>query len=112
MIADGRIVSKLIEEVDLLARHILMLKVTKENQPIGIVRLSEILDIPTHRVRYSLRLLERDGLVIPTQEGARVTDDYERHMGELTELLKSLIVRIEGLLDETTQAAKEPSGPT
>lgn len=97
--------SKLVDELELLGRHILMLRATKENEPIGIVRLSEILGIPTHRVRYSLRLLERDGLIIPTQEGARVTEDYERYMAELSDLLESLIPRIEGLLAETTQAS-------
>ena len=56
--ASDSMIDKLIDELELLERHIMMLKATKENQPIGIIRLSEILNIPKHKVRYSLRLLE------------------------------------------------------
>ena len=36
-------------EMDLIERHILMLKVTKENQPVGIIRLSELTGLPKHK---------------------------------------------------------------
>lgn len=43
-------IEKLIDELEFMHRHIIMLKATKENQPIGIIRLSEILDMPKHKV--------------------------------------------------------------
>ena len=49
--ASESMIEKLVDELELLERHILMLKITKENQPVGIIRLSEILDIPKHKVR-------------------------------------------------------------
>lgn len=103
----GQLASSLVEELDLLGRHILMLKATRENEPIGIMRLSEILGIPSHRVRYSLRILEKEGLIEPTPGGAKTTDLYEEYMGRLAELLDSLIPRIEGMRVEITQNEKE-----
>jgi predicted transcriptional regulator len=82
------------EEVELIGRHIDMLKVTKEMQPIGIIRLSEILGIPKHKVRYSLRLLEKDGLIIATSEGAMVSDRYEEFISGLPDQFEELIDRI------------------
>jgi len=66
--------SKIEAEVKLLQRHVAMLKAIMENQPIGIIRLSELLNFPQHKVRYSLRILEQEGLIKPSPEGA-VTKD-------------------------------------
>jgi len=82
------------EEVELIDRHIRMLKVTKEMQPIGIIRLSEILGIPKHKVRYSLRLLEQEGLIIATNDGAMVSDRYDGFMEDVSERFGELIERI------------------
>ncbi|MDD3378867.1 MAG: hypothetical protein RBR05_01035 [Candidatus Methanomethylophilaceae archaeon] len=87
-------------EMDLMERHIKMLKVTKASQPIGIIRLSEILNIPKHKVRYSLRLLEQEGLIIATPEGAMVSDKYDEFMKELSKYLDELSFRIEEVKSE------------
>ena len=83
------------KEIELIERHIKMLHVTKENQPVGIIRLSEILGLPRHKVRYSLRMLENDGAIIATPDGAVVSDKYDVFMNEISEYLESLIDRIE-----------------
>ena len=97
------IMEKLTSELELLERHILMLKFTKENEPIGIIRLSELIKMPKHKVRYSLRLLEQAGLIEPSSEGAKIAGGYdefmrtaERFLDELTEritLVKDVIPR-------------------
>ena len=83
------------KEIELIERHIKMLHVTKENQPVGIIRLSEILSLPRHKVRYSLRILENDGAIIATPEGAIVSDGYDVFMREISDYLDKLIHRIE-----------------
>ena len=50
-----------------------MLRVIQENEPIGIIRLSEMVGVPQHKIRYSLRILEKEGLIRPTPNGARTT---------------------------------------
>ncbi|WGI17080.1 winged helix-turn-helix transcriptional regulator [Methanonatronarchaeum sp. AMET-Sl] len=60
------------KEVDLLRRHIKVLKVAYKKGPIGMGHISEITGLPKHKVRYSLRVLEREGLIEPSTEGAKV----------------------------------------
>jgi len=67
------LVGKLVKDLDLLQRHVDMLQVVEENEPIGIIKLAEMLKLPQHKVRYSLRLLEQDGLVEATNVGAKTT---------------------------------------
>ena len=96
MVAESMI-EKLIDELEFMERHIRMLKATKENQPIGIIRLSEILDMPKHKVRYSLRMLEQEGLINPTTDGAMVTDRYDDYMKEISEDLEDVVAMVERL---------------
>ena len=99
MVNTCQITEKLSAELDLLERHILMLKITKENQPIGIIRLSELLKMPKHKVRYSLRLLEQSGLIEPSSGGAKVTDRYDEWMNETEMYLSELMKHISSVKD-------------
>jgi predicted transcriptional regulator len=86
--------SNLINEVKLLKRHFLILKLVRENEPIGILRLSELSGIPQHRVRYSLRILEQKGVIKPSSKGAVSTKRAARALeslpGELRNISKKL----------------------
>ena len=81
-------------ELELLERHIIILKVVIQNGPIGIMRMSEVTGIPNHRVRYSLRVLEQESLIIPSTSGAVATDkarEFIRGFGSvITHLTKKL----------------------
>jgi predicted transcriptional regulator len=94
MAGEASLFESAFEEIELIGRHIEMLKATKEMQPIGIIRLSEVLGIPKHKVRYSLRLLEKEGLIIATNEGAMVSDKYEEFMKGVPKRSEELIERI------------------
>lgn len=88
--------SKLEDEVSLMQRHVNMLKAIMESQPIGIIRLSEMLSYPQHKVRYSLRILEQEGLIEPSPDGAVTTDKLGSFLGHLKKVL-----------DSTTRTVKE-----
>jgi len=92
---ESKLTSGAYKEIELIERHIKMLMITKENQPVGIIRLSEILELPRHKVRYSLRMLERDGVIVATPDGAVVSDKYEIFMNEMSQYLNELKERIE-----------------
>ncbi len=77
-------------ELDLLQRHIAMLRAIIENEPIGIIRLSEMLDCPQHKVRYSLRILEQEGLIEPSLEGAVTTDKLNGFLTRLSDMLEGI----------------------
>lgn len=82
--------NKLRRELELLERHILMLRTIQRNQPIGIIRLSDNLRLPQHKIRYSLRILEQDGLIRPSSDGAIVTDKLRSFLPHLREILNEM----------------------
>ncbi len=82
-------------ELELLSRHIKVLEIVKEKQPIGIVRMSQILGIGEHEVRHSLSVLEEEGLIKPTPNGAVIRGN-----------IKDNILRVAEVLDEIGDTAK------
>lgn len=77
-------------ELDILKRHIHVLNVLQEHQPMGIIKISEYTGYPQHMVRYSLRILEQEGLIEPSSRGAVTT----QNMGRVIEDLKSALNHI------------------
>ena len=85
------------KEVDLLSRHIDVLKTVKEHGPIGIIRLSQITGQPQHMIRYSLRTLEKGGIIKPSSQGAVVTDNVHETLGTLESTLDEIITTMDEL---------------
>jgi predicted transcriptional regulator len=81
---------KIESEIDLLQRHVIILNTLIEHEPIGIIRLSEQLGIPQHKVRYSMRILEAEGLINPSSEGAVTTERLDTFFEELVDVLMQL----------------------
>jgi predicted transcriptional regulator len=77
-------------ELGILKRHIHVLKVLQKNQPMGIIKLSELTCYPQHMVRYSLRILEQDGLIEPSPQGAITTDKVVDTIALLKKTLKTV----------------------
>ena len=94
---EGPLIGKMRSELDLLRRHVRLLRAVEEHQPIGIIRLAELLGYPQHKVRYTLRVLEQAGLIEPSQEGAVVTDRVPRFRDRLRELLEDMVRTVEEL---------------
>jgi len=60
-----------------------------DSEPIGILKLSLETGIPDHLVRYSLRVLEQQGLIAPSTQGAVATKSAKEAYSEFrTELEK------------------------
>jgi len=95
--ARSTLTSKIEAELQLLERHVAMLKAITENQPIGIIRLSELLNVPQHRVRYSLRILEQEGLIRPSPEGAVTAEKLEGFLDYLKSVLDSMTTTVQQL---------------
>lgn len=99
MTADKGPIGSIKEEFELLERHISILKTVRGNQPIGLIRLSEMTEIPKHKVRYSLKILEKEGIIIATPDGATVSDRYDAFMDRTREYVQGLHESVEKLLD-------------
>jgi predicted transcriptional regulator len=93
-------IEKVKSEIELMERHIAVLRTVVTHEPIGIMKLSEELDLPFHRIRYSLRVLEQMGYIRASPSGAVATD----LAGDLLEHLDDEITEMIGLLD----AMKKP----
>ncbi|MDS0260814.1 winged helix-turn-helix transcriptional regulator [Haloarcula sp. S1CR25-12] len=88
---------RLRDQVEKESRDLSILGTVIDAGPIGIVRLAEETEIPEHKVRYSLRMLEDDGLVEPTPQGAVPADDIEERVADINAGLDRLIERLEEL---------------
>ena len=64
---------KMKDEIDLVRRHLEVARAVADHQPIGIMKLSELLGEPSHRIRYSLHVLEQLGYIRASPEGAVAT---------------------------------------
>jgi predicted transcriptional regulator len=63
--------------LDLVNRHITVLKTLQGKQPMGVTELSGITRYPQHKIRYSLQVLEQEGLIEPSIQGAITTENVD-----------------------------------
>ena len=79
-------------ELELLKRHVIVLKKVNDSGPIGIMKLSLETGIPDHLVRYSLRVLEQQGLIAPSTQGAvakgSAAERYSNFKSELEKIVE------------------------
>ncbi|WP_246986459.1 winged helix-turn-helix transcriptional regulator [Halorientalis marina] len=96
-------VDRLQNQVEKEERDLTILRAVIEDGPIGIVKLSERTGLPEHKVRYSLRMLENDGFVQPTPDGAIPAEDIEERVERINSGLTELIGRLEKLRDDEVE---------
>ncbi len=81
---------KIRRDLTLIVRHITVLSAVRRHEPIGTKRLSDLLGPAPHQVRYTLRLLEQEGLVKPSPAGAVTTSKVREVDGKLLVLVEEL----------------------
>ncbi|UEC42209.1 MAG: hypothetical protein METHAR1v1_430013 [Methanothrix sp.] len=91
------VTDKVKRELEMLKRHLIILKYVVENEPIGILKLAEETGIPSHKVRYSLRVLEQEGLIAASAPGAVTTERTESFLKDLDFSIDQLQEIIRGL---------------
>ncbi|GAA0457985.1 hypothetical protein MUK72_15720 (plasmid) [Halococcus dombrowskii] len=90
-------IDRLEKEVDMLLRHFDVLRMVLENEPIGIVKMSNETGYAHHKVRYSLRVLEEESLIEPTSQGATTTDQARAFVAELDDNVENISDKLEGM---------------
>lgn len=91
------VTEKVKKELEMLKRHLIILKYVVENEPIGILKLAEETGIPSHKVRYSLRVLEQEGLIAASAPGAVTTERTGSFLEDLDHAIDQLRDMIDGL---------------
>jgi predicted transcriptional regulator len=84
------LVGRILMEMDLLLRNVSILEKLSTSKPMGILKLSEVMKLPNHKVRYSLHLLEREGIIEPSAEGAVPTTKAKEYWDTLDDSIDQL----------------------
>ncbi len=90
---------KLKSEVELVSRHLNVVRVVAAHQPIGIMKLAEVTGEPSHRIRYSLKVLESQGYIRASPSGAMVTEAAEEMLANFDAEIDTLIALLEEMRD-------------
>lgn len=101
MVNGTTIFKQLESDLVTVKRHISIIQVLMKEQPAGIIRISNETGLPQHKIRYSMRILENEGLIVPSKEGAILTpkfieerdklaDDARKLSEDMNELYKGL----------------------
>jgi len=90
-------VDRLRTQVEKEERDQRILRAVIEDGPIGITRLADETGVPEHKVRYSLRMLENDGLIEPTPNGAVPADDIDERLARINDGIDDIVERLEAL---------------
>lgn len=101
---------RIANELELLARNVDILERLSGKPPMGIIRLSEALKLPIHKVRYSLHLLEREGVIQPSADGAVVTDRAREYWESLDRSLDRMSEIIQHLKERGAEYRERSSG--
>ncbi len=83
-----------IDEINILGRHLDVLKMVMKHEPIGIIKLSQLTGLPQHAVRYSLRVLEQEGLVEPSRSGAITTGRVHEALNTIESTLEDMVTTL------------------
>lgn len=98
-------IDRLEKEVDMLERHLQVLQMVIENEPIGIVKMSNETGYPHHKVRYSLRVLEEESLIEPSSQGAITTDRTHEFVEDLDGKVDGIVDKLDGMKIESAAEA-------
>ncbi|HID43512.1 MAG TPA: hypothetical protein EYP30_07045 [Archaeoglobaceae archaeon] len=97
------VLKKLNQESEIALRHLQVMQTVWKNQPIGIFKLAEIMNVPRHKIRYSLRVLEQSGIIQPTQYGAIIKEETIKLIEDMKKDLQEALKRIDemkGILEK------------
>ena len=103
-------IDRLEKEVDMLERHLQVLKMVIGNEPIGIVKMSNETGYPHHKVRYSLRVLEEENLIEPSSQGAITTERTQEFVEELDEKLEEIKGKLDSMKIDDASEVEEIEG--
>ena len=96
--------SKIEWEAELLGRHLSVMRVVAKSGPIGIMKLTEELNQPQHRIRYSLRVLDKMQYIKATPAGAVATP-------KSYDMLKNFDTELDGLIRQLSTLHQEETSP-
>ncbi|ODR82917.1 hypothetical protein BG842_09370 [Haladaptatus sp. W1] len=84
-------------EVEMVTRHLRIMQVVIEDEPIGIVKVTQETEYPRYKVRYSFRMLKEDNLIEPTKQGAITTDQTPNFVDNFEDRVDDIKDTLDGM---------------
>jgi predicted transcriptional regulator len=81
----------------MVTRHLRIMRVVIDAEPIGIVKVSNETGYPHHKVRYSFRTLEEADLIEPTKQGATTTEQTPDFVDNLEDKVDDIEDTLDGM---------------
>lgn len=100
MTEESNLFKELKETLEPVKRHIKIIEALMNDQPAGIIKISNSTGIPDHKIRYSLRILEKDGIISPSKDGAILTPEFIENKEKIVEEAKEILDSFESLYSE------------
>lgn len=88
-------VQRIEKEIETLDRHIQVLQTVLEMGPVGIGEISRDIGLKSHHVRFSVRILEQEELIEPSQKGLRATSKTEEYLSNFVDEVERIKERFE-----------------
>lgn len=85
---------RLENEIEMLERHLEVLNAVVIGEPIGISKLSDVTGHSKYKVRYSLRILEQEGLIKPSPYGAITSSRISEFVQNYEQLLDQFLHKL------------------
>ncbi len=85
---------RLENEIEMLERHLEVLNAVVIGEPIGISKLSEMTGHSKYKIRYSLRILEQEGLIKPSPYGATTSARISEFLRNYEKLLDQFLRKL------------------
>ncbi len=92
---DGSIFKEIVYDLETVKRHIAIIKTLLREQPAGIIKMAKETGIPEHKIRYSLRILEKEGVISPSREGAILTPEFIQNREAITNSARKVVEEME-----------------
>ena len=100
MTEESNLFKELKETLEPVKRHIKIIEALMNDQPAGIIKISNSTGIPDHKIRYSLRILEKDGIISPSKDGAILTPEFIENKEKIVEEAKEILDSFDALYSE------------
>lgn len=100
MTQESNLFKELKETLEPVKRHIKIIESLMNDQPAGIIKISQSTGIPDHKIRYSLRILEKDGIISPSKDGAILTPEFIENKEKIIEEAKEIRDSFDDLYSE------------
>jgi predicted transcriptional regulator len=97
---ESNLFKELKETLEPVKRHIRIIEALMNDQPAGIIKISNSTGIPDHKIRYSLRILEKDGIISPSKDGAILTPEFIENKEKIAEEAKEILDSFDALYSE------------